>query len=110
MEQVNFRLDENEKWVLDLIAKYKGQSVAEYSRSIIAREIRQTRVDIAFQLVKEGKIGFKRSWNISGLSYHEFITEWAHRNAEELIAEETEEHGYKLALKLDPKLLLKETK
>jgi len=107
MQQVNFRLDEDEKWALDLIAKYKGQSIAEYSRSIIAREIRQTRIEVAFQLVKEGKVGFKRAWKLSGLSYHEFITEWVQRNAQEAIAPEIEEKTLENALNLNLDLFRK---
>lgn len=107
MQQINFRIEEDEKMVLDLLAKHHGQSVAEYTRKTIEKEIAVVRIDLAFQLLHEGKIGFKRCWKISGLMYHEFINEWTKRNGAEVIPEEIEEKGVKLAISLDPKLFLR---
>lgn len=63
-------------------------------------KISNIRVDLAFKLLNEGKIGFKKSWIISGLSYQEFLNEWSKRGITEEISEEAMEKGNELALSL----------
>ena len=101
MEQINFRLLSDEKEILSTIARSRGISVAEFAKKAVLKEVSLLRVDLAFNLLEEGKIGFKRSWKISGLTYHEFLIEWSNRGAEEKISQIAEEKGLKAALSFD---------
>ncbi len=85
MAQVNFRIDHSLKLIIDEIAKEKGTSVAQIAKSALLNEIEPIRIDIAFRLVKEGKIGRKKAWQISGLDYPGFLKEWSKRKAHENI-------------------------
>ena len=101
MEQINFRLLSDEKEILSTLARDRGISVAEFAKRAVLREITDLRVDLAFNLVEEGKIGFKRAWKISGLTYHEFLIEWSNRGAEEKISKVAEDKGLSDALSFD---------
>ena len=65
-------------------------------------------VDLAFKLLQEGKMYRKKAWISSGLDYSEFMREWTKRGAEELIPDEIDDYGIKIALELDASLFLKE--
>lgn len=101
MAQVNFRVNDDERVVLHAIAKQRGVSIAELAKQAVIKEILPFRVDLAFQLLKDGKIGRKRAWVISGLDYHEFMVEWTKRGAEEIISDEAEQRGFDLAKSID---------
>ena len=88
MEQINFRVQADEKRVLQAIADVKGISVPELVKQTVLKEITPIRVALAFQLLREGKIGRKRAWVMSGLSYHEFMVEWAKVGAVEVLPDE----------------------
>ena len=107
MNQVNFRLKEDEKNLLKIIAGLQGIPISQLAKQIVLKEIEPKRVDIAFQMLEEGKCGRKRAWIISGLSYHEFMNEWSLRNAEEHIPDEVYEKSLEDALSLDLKLFRK---
>ncbi|TFG05168.1 MAG: hypothetical protein EU536_02675 [Promethearchaeota archaeon] len=84
MTQINFRVNNDEKLVLQALAEFKGVSVAEFAKQVVLKDIGAVRIDLAFKLLSEGKISRKRAWVLSGLTYHEFMLEWAERHAEEL--------------------------
>lgn len=107
MKQINFRVKENEKKLVEELARLKGISVAEFAKQSLLKEIEPIREDFAFSLLKQGKIGFKRAWIISGLSYHEFLVQWNKKKAEEHISDASEERSLKLALSIDLKKFLK---
>ncbi len=110
MEQINIRVQEEEKRLLQALAAMKGVSVPEFVKQAVLKEIAPVRVDIAFQLLKEGKIGRKRAWMLSGLPYPEFMVEWSKRGAEEVVPEEAIEREILDAGKLDmTKFLRKKT-
>ncbi len=108
MSQINFRVDENDKLVLQALAKKKGVSIAEVAKQAVLNEIKALRVDLAFDLLKKGKIGRKKTFLISGLEYHEFLVEWTKRGAEEIIPDEAMQKGIDLALSIDLSKFLKE--
>ncbi len=91
MSQINFRIDHEIKDIIDIISKNLGISAAELAKQATLKEISIIRVNLAFNLLKDGKIGRKRAWTISGLSTLEFMNEWTKRGAEELISNETRE-------------------
>ncbi|MHA1648396.1 MAG: hypothetical protein ACTSVL_12575 [Promethearchaeota archaeon] len=98
----------DEKDILATIARSRGISMAEFAKKAVLKEISPLRVDLAFNLLKEGKIGFKRGWKIAGLTYHEFLIEWSNRGAEEKISQIAEEEGLKAALSFDLKPYFKD--
>ncbi|MHA1584358.1 MAG: DUF6290 family protein [Promethearchaeota archaeon] len=110
MGQINFRISEDEKAILQLYAQIKGLTVTELVKNHIFEMISQDRIDLAFKLLEEGKIGRKKTWKISGLNGQEFLKEWTRRNAEEKIPDELTEKTLKFALNLDSIDFLKNTK
>ncbi|MBN2156483.1 MAG: hypothetical protein JW776_10605 [Candidatus Lokiarchaeota archaeon] len=101
MGQINFRIEEDVKELIDFIAENRGISTAELAKRATLKEISEIRVDLAFQLLKEGKIGRKRTWKISGLSTLEFLNEWTKRDAEEVISDEARKSTLELIKSLD---------
>ena len=100
-EQINFRVKKDEKEVIDTLARLKGTSTAEFAKNAILKDILPVRVDLAFSLLKEGKIGKKRAWLLSGLDSFEFMSEWTKRRAEEHIPEILIEKEFELLDRLD---------
>ena len=109
LEQVNFRLTKDEKRVVDAIASENGVSTAELARQSLLKEIEPVRVELAFKLLVEGKIGRKRAWDISGLSHNEFLIEWTRRGAEEVIPDEFIEKELEIAKSIDLKKFLRKS-
>ncbi len=107
MEQINFRVSADEKQLLKVLAELKGTSVTEFVKHVVLKEIGSIRLDLAFQLLIEGKITRKRAWLLSGLTYHEFMLEWEKRNAEEIIPEAIRAKELETALTIDLKPFLK---
>lgn len=101
MSQVNFRLNSDENEILKELAAETGISVAEYSKRLLKENISSKRINIAFKRLAQGKIHKKRAWILSGLTYNEFMIEWAKRGAEDIIPDEIEEKGVEFALNLD---------
>ncbi|MHA1718796.1 MAG: DUF6290 family protein [Promethearchaeota archaeon] len=85
MNQINFRIDPEEMAIIKKIAKEKGISVAELSKQALKEKLRIDRINLAFQMLSEEKVGFKGAWKISGLNYNEFLSEWVKKNAYESI-------------------------
>jgi hypothetical protein len=108
MEQVNFRLSKDEKQVVDALAAERGVSTAELARAALLKEIKPIRVDLAFKLLAEGKIGRKKTWIISGLSHNEFLIEWTKRGAEEQIPDEFIEKELEIAKTIDLKRFMRD--
>nr|MDO8087695.1 hypothetical protein [Candidatus Sigynarchaeum springense] len=107
MEQLNFRISKDEKRVIEAIAAERGVSTAELARRSLLKEIEPIRVDLAFKLLSEGKIGRKRAWTISGLSHNEFLIEWTRRGAEEQIPDEFIEKELDIARSIDLKKFMR---
>lgn len=103
MGQLNFRISEDEKMVLQLLAQIRGVSVTEFVKQDVFTKIAEERIDLAFTLLKMGKIGRKKAWKITGLNGREFLKEWTRRGAEEKISDELAESTLKIALELNPK-------
>ncbi len=85
MYQINFRVGEIEKELLEKIADVRCISLAELSKRIVIKELEHIRVDIAFSLMNEGKISKKKAFKLSGLTYYEFMQQGAIRNVTEKI-------------------------
>ncbi len=85
MSQINFRIDIEEMPIIKKIAEEKGISVAELAKRSLKEKIKIDRLNLAFKMLKDEKVGFKGSWKISGLDYQEFLSEWVKRDAHEEI-------------------------
>jgi uncharacterized protein (DUF1778 family) len=107
MEQINFRVKDDEKKLLQFIAEQKGMTVVEFVKSTVMKEITTVRVDLAFQLLENGKIGRKRAWILSGLTYHEFMVEWTQRGASETVPDASFEKELATGRELDLSKYLK---
>jgi len=107
MSQINFRINNEDMKVAQMISEITGISLAEIARRAFLKKLKPERVEIAFNLLKEGKCGFKKAWKISGLEYNEFLSEWTKRDAKEIIPEEAMEKHLKWALDYDIKKLMK---
>lgn len=101
MSQINFRVDDDIKDIIELISKNKGISVAELAKRATIKEISHLRIEIAFDLLSKGKIARKKAWKISGLSALEFLNEWTERGAEEKISEKVRDYESKLMREID---------
>ena len=93
-----------------MIAKLKGISIAEFAKQSILKEIAPVRVDLAFDLLKQGKIGRKKAWFLSGLSFHEFMVEWSKRGAEEVLPDDLVDKELDLMRNIDLSKYLREAK
>jgi uncharacterized protein (DUF1778 family) len=107
MDQINFRIDSEDGEIAKLLAESTGTTLADIARRAFLKEIRPKRVDLAFKILAEGKIGFKRAWKISGLEYREFLLEWAKRDAKEIIPDEYVIENINDSKKLDLSAYLK---
>lgn len=103
MEQINFRISPEEKRMLQIIADERSITITELARSALFKEIAPKRVDFAFKLLAEGKIGRKKAWVLSGLTYHEFLVEWTKRGAEEHIPDSITVNELEIITKIDLK-------
>ncbi len=72
MKQVNLRLSEEEYLIVEEIARILDQSVPALLKELSLKELAHIRKKIALDLYTQNKIGFKRAWKISGLSFYEF--------------------------------------
>ncbi|MHA1720012.1 MAG: hypothetical protein ACTSWX_00260 [Promethearchaeota archaeon] len=107
MAQINFRISNDDLKVAKMISEITGISLAEIARKAFLNNLKPKRVEIAFELLKEGKCGFKKAWKITGMEYEEFLSEWAKRDAKEIIPEEIMEEQLKWALNYDIRKLMK---
>ena len=101
MGQINFRISEEDKSVLQLLAQIRGLTLTEFVRHNIFETISQERIGLAFQLLEDGRIGRKKAWKITGLNGQEFLKEWTRRNAEEKISDELAEQTLQIAESLN---------
>jgi predicted HTH domain antitoxin len=107
MYQINFRVDDEEKAILEKIAEIEHCSIAEVAKQFVEKELKPTRIDLAFKLLKEGKISKKKAWKLSGLTYHEFMLEWTRQGAFEDVPENIDEDSLNQIKTLDLHLFLR---
>ncbi|MHA1520770.1 MAG: hypothetical protein ACTSRK_11360 [Promethearchaeota archaeon] len=85
MSQINFRIDPGDMVVIKKLAEEKGISVAELAKRALKEKLKIERLNLAFQMLFDEKVGFKGAWKISGLEYKEFLSEWVKHDAHEKI-------------------------
>jgi hypothetical protein len=107
VSQINFRINKKDLEIYKEIAESEGFSVAELARKALSNNMKNKRVEYAFKQLSKGICGFKRAFILSGLSYHEFMLEWAKRDAKEVIPDHIFEKHLKKAIDYDLSRLLK---
>ena len=101
MKQINFRIDENIYEILELISKQINESIPNISKRIILENIVDVRINIALEAYKQCKIGFKKAWKISGLSFFEFNNLLIKNNIESPISEDLDDKIIETALQIN---------
>jgi predicted HTH domain antitoxin len=72
MKEINFKVSEDEYKSAENLAKYLGKTVPVLVKELGLKALREASVDLALGLYKNDKIGLKRAWQMTGLSFHEF--------------------------------------
>ena len=72
MNQINFRLSKDEYDIVKLMAELSNLSIPAMIKELTKSEIKKRGEKLALELYKQNKIGFKKAWKISQLSFHEF--------------------------------------
>jgi predicted HTH domain antitoxin len=74
MKQINFRLTDEEYDLLNLLSVNLNESIPNLSKKILLENLSDIRTKIALKAYQENKIGLKKAWKLSGLSFFEFIS------------------------------------
>ncbi|HMF33978.1 MAG TPA: hypothetical protein VKK79_21315, partial [Candidatus Lokiarchaeia archaeon] len=88
LKQINFRLTEEEYEVIQQIAAILEKSIPTLLKELSLKELTDVRKKIALNLYEQKKIGLKRAWKLSGLSFYEFQQAIIAANIEPNIPEE----------------------
>ncbi len=100
MKQINFRLTEEEYEIIKEIASVMEKSIPNLLKELSLKELTSVRRKIALDLYAQKKVGFKRAWKLSGISFYEFQQAIISAHIEPNILEELEEKMIAGALSL----------
>ncbi len=75
MKQINFRLTNDEYEIIQKIATVMEKSIPTLLKELSLKELAIVRRKISLDLYAQKKIGFKRAWILSGLTFYEFQQE-----------------------------------
>lgn len=108
MKQINFRVDEELYEILKLLASQLDESIPNLSKKIILDNLSDIRKKIALKGYEEKKIGLKKAWKISGLSFLEFNNLLIESNIEPQISDNLDDKLIDIALNIKKSDILKE--
>ncbi|MHA1720440.1 MAG: UPF0175 family protein [Promethearchaeota archaeon] len=91
MNQINFRLSKDEYEIVKLLANLSNLSVPAMIKEFTKAEIKKKGKKLALELYKQNRIGFKKAWKISQLSFHEFTQLLVENNIEPHINEDIDD-------------------
>lgn len=97
MNQINFRLSKDEYDTVKLIANLSNISIPALIKDLTKSEIKKRGKKLALELYKQNRIGFKKAWKISQLSFHEFTQLLVNNGIEPHISEELDKKMVNLA-------------
>ncbi|MHA1728027.1 MAG: hypothetical protein ACTSWY_04780 [Promethearchaeota archaeon] len=100
MKQINFRLTEDEYEIVDNISKILDKSIPSLLKEIGMKEIEKICPKLALNLYRNNKIGLKKAWKLSRLTFFEFIQLLIENNIEPNIPDELDEKMVDLAQNL----------
>ena len=72
MKQINFRVSDDEYELAATVAKILGKPVSAVMKDLGFKALRDASIDLVLDLYKNGTIGLKRAWVMTGLAFHEF--------------------------------------
>lgn len=82
MEVLSVRVPREVRKMLEELARLEGRDRAEIAREILAKGVREKRIEVAARLYREGKATLWKAAEIAGLSLWEMIAELKRRNLE----------------------------
>ena len=107
MTQLNLKLSEEEYEVLKYYSRNENLPLASAFRTIIHEPVDSWRLNFTIQEYCRGKLGFKKAWKMSGVSFNQWLKALEQSGLELEIPEIIEEESEKLAQSLDLKDFLK---
>ena len=110
MRQINFRLSDEEYDILDLLSHHLNESIPNLSKRILLENLADIRIKIALKAYQKNKIGLKKAWKLSGLSFFEFNKLIVENNIEPPIPEELDDKLIEIALDIKQEDLFKAKK
>ena len=107
MKQVNFRLADEEYELLMLLAEQLNDSVPNLSKKILLENISDVRKKVALKAYEQKKIGLKKAWKLSGLTFYEFNELLVANDVEPNIPDDVDDKLINLALNIKKEDILK---
>ncbi len=86
---------------IDSLSTQLNETIPNISKKIILENLGEIRKKIALQGYKENKIGLKKAWKISGLTFFEFNNLLVQNNIEPPIPEELDDKLIDISLKIE---------
>ncbi|MHA1299669.1 MAG: UPF0175 family protein [Candidatus Helarchaeota archaeon] len=100
MKQINFRLSDEEYKIVEELAKFLDKSVPALLKELGMKEINSICLKLAIELYRDNRIGLKKAWKLSHLSFIKFLQLLQENNIEPNITDELDEKMVDLALEL----------
>lgn len=91
MKEVSFQISEDEYEIIESIAGILNKSVSSLLKEISLQKIGNIAPEIALKLYSEKKIGLKKAWKISRMSFFEFSDLIVKNNIEPPISDELDD-------------------
>jgi len=99
--QLNLKLNQENYNILEIIARDQNLKITSLATSIFIGALNQFRIQRALELYQNGEIGLKEAWNLSGLSFIDFLEELKLNEIEPPISKEIDEYTEKIAQELE---------
>jgi predicted HTH domain antitoxin len=110
MKQLNFRLSDEEYNILEVLSHHLNESIPNLSKKILLENLAEIRIKIALTAYQENKIGLKKAWKLSGLSFLEFNNLLVEHQIEPPIPEALDDKLIEIALDIKKEDLFKPKK
>jgi len=100
MKQINLYVDEKSFKALKYFAKEVDMPTSTLAKQITIPEIKKFLVDKSIEEYKSGRIGFKRAWKLSRISFFEFVNELIKQDIEPPLSEKVQDYGEEVRKKV----------
>ena len=98
MEVLSVRVPREVKEGLEELARLEGRDKAEIAREILARGVRERRIEVAIRAYREGRATLWRAAEMAGLSLLEMVEELRRQGVELQLSVEDLEEDLRAAL------------
>lgn len=103
MNQISLRMAEEDIKILQMVSDEMNTPIASLYRQATLRTFKEWKLDQLFRLYSIGRLGLKKAWKLSRMTWPEFLLELERRQIEppisELVDEYTDEIRKKIPLK-----------